>query len=306
MLEEVQFTPDLETIWNNCLTHSRDRWPFLSYTWHLGYMEAFDTHPVIFVDTERSILIPLEIDSQIAHFAGGEEIADYLDAIGPERTKVQAWQDTISLLSKKGVNKLILRNISQNSETIHYFGTLANATIAQEDTTPIAVLPATLDAYLETLDKKERHEFKRKIRNFEEDFPNPIIVTQNGKDARMDELVSLMKTDRSKQEFLTPSMEKFFLSLPHTAEGSLVQLNLSHQEKALASMVGFKHGHAFLLYNSGFLREYKGAGFYLKAKAMQWAIEQGFSEFNFLQGAERYKYELGGKDQFVYRIELPL
>lgn len=306
MLEEVQFSSDLEPIWKNCLTHVRDRWPFLTYEWHLGYIEAFNTHPIILLDHEHHILIPLEIDGETAHFAGGEEIADYLDAIGPDQAKVQAWQEAISILTTHGVKKLVLRNVPQNSESIHYFGTLASATIAQEDTTPIAVLPATLDTYLESLDKKERHEFKRKIRKFEEEFPNPTISTRNGTDVRMEELVNLMKTDKSKQEFLATPMEKFFLSLPHTAEDSLVQLSLTHQEKTLASMVGFKHGHMFLLYNSGFLREYAGAGFYLKAKAMQWAIEQGFSEFNFLQGAERYKYELGGKDQFVYRIELPL
>ncbi len=304
MLEEVQFSSDLDLLWRNCLTHVRDRWPFLTYEWHLGYMEAFDTHPIILVDREHSILIPLEIDGETAHFAGGEEIADYLDAIGPERAKVHAWQEALSILTTHGVKKLVLRNIPQDSESIHYFGTLASATIAQEDTTPIAVLPATLDAYLESLDKKERHEFKRKIRKFEEDFPNPTISTRNGADVRMNELVALMKSDKSKQEFLTPPMEQFFLRLPQTTENSLVQLSLSHQETTLASMVGFKLGHMFLLYNSGFLREYAGAGFYLKAKSMQWAIEQGFSEFNFLQGAERYKYELGGKDYHVYTVEV--
>lgn len=306
MLEEVQFAPNLEPLWNDYLTHRRERWPFLTYEWHLGYSVAFNTNPMILVDREHFILIPLEIEGDTAHFSGGEEIADYLDAIGPERAKVQAWQEAISILASKGVKKLVLRNIPQNSESIHYFGTLAGATIAQEDTTPIATLPATLEAYLDTLDKKERHEYKRKIRKFEEDFPNPIITTQNGIDVRMNELVELMNADKSKQEFLTPPMKQFFLKLPQIAKDSLVQLSLSHQNITLASMVGFKHGHAFLLYNSGFLRQYAGAGFYLKAKSMQWAIEQGFSEFNFLQGSERYKYELGGKDWHVYRIDVTL
>lgn len=304
MLEEVQFTSDLESLWNQCLARSRDRWPFLTYKWHKGYMEAFRTQPTILFDESNSILIPLEINGDTAHFAGGEEIADYLDAIGPDRAKVQAWQDTISYLATKGIQKLILRNIPQNSESIHYFGTLANATIAQEDTTPIAILPATFESYLEALDRKERHELKRKIRKFEEEFPNPVITTQNGKEVDMVNLLTLMKTDGSKLAFLTQDMEKFFLHLPETAEESLVQLSLSYQDKVLASMVGFKQNHAFLLYNSGFLREYAGAGFYLKAKSMQWAIEQGFAEFNFLQGSERYKYELGGKDWHVYSVEV--
>ena len=306
MLQEVQFDSALQPLWEDCVAHTRDKWPFLTFAWHQSYHAAFGTTPIIFLDRDHHILIPIEIQGDTAHFAGGEEIADYLDAIGPDKTKVEAWQEALSMLSQKGIKKLVLRNIPQNSETLHYFGTLTTATIAQEDTTPIAELPNTLESYLDTLDKKERHEFKRKIRKFEEDFPNPSIETHNGKDVQMNTLITLMKTDRSKMDFLTPPMEQFFLHLPQATEDSLVQLTLLYQEKVLASMVGFKHGHAFLLYNSGFLREYAGAGFYLKAKAMQWAVEQGFSQFNFLQGAERYKYELGGKDQFVYQIELPL
>lgn len=304
MIEEVQFDAGLESLWNNCLAVSRDRWPFLTFRWHLRYISAFDTHITVLADKDLSILVPLEIHDDSAHFAGGEEIADYLDAIGPERAKVQAWQGVISYLTSRGIKKLMLRNIPQNSETIHYFGTLTNATIAKEDTTPIAKLPSTWETYLETLDRKERHELKRKVRKFEEDFPNPIISTFNGKDVNIHSLLDLMKTDKSKHAFLTPQMEQFFLHLPHTAEDSLIQLTLAHQDKTLASMVGFKYNSAFLLYNSGFLREYAGAGFYLKAKTMQWAIEQGFSEFNFLQGSERYKYELGGKDWHVYSVEV--
>ena len=35
-------------------------------------------------------------------------------------------------------------------------------------------------------------------------------------------------------------------------------------------------------------------------------VEQKLKEYNFLQGSERYKYELGGKDFFVYSISLSL
>ncbi len=306
MLTQVQFDATLEPLWNGILARTRNSWPFLTFQWQLAVSTAFHTTPVVLLDKEREILVALDIRGQIATFAAGEEFADYIDIIGPEKAKVAAWQETISYLAARGVKTLVLRNIPQHSESIHYFGTLANATIAQEDTTPIASLPATLDAYLDTLDRKERHEFKRKVRKFEEDFVGSTIHTKIGTDVVMTDLVHLMKTDRSKLAFLTPEMEQFFLALPQTIGETLIQLTLTYQEKVLASMVGFKHGSAFLLYNSGFLREYAGAGFYLKAKSMQWAIEQGFAEFNFLQGSERYKYELGGKDSYVYRVEVAI
>ncbi len=36
---------------------------------------------------------------------------------------------------------------------------------------------------------------------------------------------------------------------------------------------------------------------------MRTAIKDGKKIYNFLQGDERYKYEMGGEDRFVYRVE---
>lgn len=304
MLEKAQFDATLEPTWNTCLSRAKDPWPFLAYAWHQSYHTAFMTTPTILVDPKLSILIPLEIHDRTAHFSGGEEIADYLDCVGPESAKVSAWQQTIDYLRSTNVTALHLRNVPQNSETLHYFGTLAAASISKEDTTPIAVLPATFDAYLNTLDRKERHELKRKVRKFDEDYPLASISTKIGTDVDMPLLISLMKTDHNKVEFMTPAMETFFLALPKTIGEPLTQLILTLNDKILASILAFRYKRSLLLYNSSFLREYAGSGFYLKAKAMQWAIEQGVSEYNFLQGSERYKYELGGKDSYVYKIEI--
>jgi len=37
---------------------------------------------------------------------------------------------------------------------------------------------------------------------------------------------------------------------------------------------------------------------------LQWANEQGRSEFDFLRGAEEYKYRFGAIDRFVMRATL--
>ena len=39
-----------------------------------------------------------------------------------------------------------------------------------------------------------------------------------------------------------------------------------------------------------------------KAYAIREAIEAGRRRFDFLKGAERYKYSLGGQDRAIYRI----
>lgn len=44
-------------------------------------------------------------------------------------------------------------------------------------------------------------------------------------------------------------------------------------------------------------------GIVLLAHLIQWAIEHRKRTFNFLRGNETYKYQMGGRDTAVYRIE---
>lgn len=77
--------------------------------------------------------------------------------------------------------------------------------------------------------------------------------------------------------------------------------------KPAAATLSFIEDGVSFLYNSGFDRECcQNAGFYLKTMSIKRAIENGLKEYNFLQGSERYKYDLGGKDFFVYTIYLRL
>jgi hypothetical protein len=77
-----------------------------------------------------------------------------------------------------------------------------------------------------------------------------------------------------------------------------------HGEVAAATFA-FKTKDSLLLYNSGFDgKKFTGAGFYLKAMGVKLVIEKGLKTYNFLQGNYRYKYELGGKDFFVYKASL--
>lgn len=306
MIHKVQFADNVEPVWRDALEHSTYTFPFLTYDWHKTWHDCFATTPAIFVDEAHHIVIPLEIENTTAHFSGGEEIADYLDAIGPEKAKVEAWKEVIATLQSQGITLLRLRNVPEHSETLHYFGTLAGAAVGREDTTPIVTLPETFETYVSQMERKERHELKRKIKKFEQTHPGITVSVSAGHQTDIPTLMRLMHIDHNKHEFLTPQMQQFFHSLPKTVGEDLVQLNLSHLNQTIATVIGFRTQHELLLYNSGYIREYAGAGLYLKAKTIEWAIDQKISRINFLQGNEHYKYELGGKDTFVHRIELPL
>jgi CelD/BcsL family acetyltransferase involved in cellulose biosynthesis len=60
------------------------------------------------------------------------------------------------------------------------------------------------------------------------------------------------------------------------------------------------------MYNSGYDPDYShyAVGLMSKTLLIKDAIEQGRTCVDFLRGDESYKYDLGGKNQQVYRIVL--
>jgi len=73
--------------------------------------------------------------------------------------------------------------------------------------------------------------------------------------------------------------------------------------RRVASVLCFRAGDELLLYNSGYDPLFAGlsVGLLSKALALKRAIDLGSKRFDFLRGAERYKYELGAQDLAVRR-----
>ena len=296
----------LHTLWESAVKQEPKHWPFFTLAWHQAWYTHFGTDEQLMIvgdETNRTVL-PLSISGTTAHFTGGEEIADYLDAIGPGTHKGALWQETMPLLMARGVTRLMLRNIPQPSESLTYFRSISATTVTEEDATPLLALPKSFDDYLTTLSRKQRHEMRRKLRRFDEQYPGVTFVAGDQPDIKL--LLTLMRNNDKKQEFLTPAMEGFFFALPQTAGGQLKQFTLIIDNKPIATTVAFEVGRSLLLYNSGYDPSVEGSGWYLKSKCIRWAIDNGYTQINFLQGKERYKYDLGAGDFLVYRVSLTL
>lgn len=302
----TQFGEDLRTVWATAYEANRDPWPFLTFAWH----EAWYTHLaskvrlMIFSDDEKNVLLPLALSANTAHFTGGEEIADYLDMIGNEENKQSLWQEVLAALKTQNITRLSLRNIPAFSESLAFFRNLGAAHVKEEDSTPILRLPESFEAYVSSLDRKRRHEMRRKLRKFEENNPQSVFAPLSRPD--MDLLIRLMRLNPEKNTFLTPNMEKFFRDLPSFCTTGLKQFVLTGNNQPIATTLAFTSKKALLLYNSGYDPSIEGAGWYLKSKLIAWAMEHTYSEINFLQGKERYKYDMGAKDEMVYRVEILL
>jgi CelD/BcsL family acetyltransferase involved in cellulose biosynthesis len=103
-------------------------------------------------------------------------------------------------------------------------------------------------------------------------------------------------------------MERFFRRM--TAELSredLIRLYfLELDGQRMASVLAFNSGDEVWLYNSGFDPAYASVsvGLVSKALALRQAIAEGKRCYDFLRGAEPYKYDLGARDLQVLRCTL--
>jgi CelD/BcsL family acetyltransferase involved in cellulose biosynthesis len=177
-----------------------------------------------------------------------------------------------------------------------------------EDVCPQLDLPGDWEEYLASLDKKDRHELRRKLRKLSQGGEPELEVLTSAADvtAALDDFVRQHKSSRSdKETFMTEQMERFFRRVvPALAEeGAVEMIFLKLGGVRAACVLCFRTDGDILLYNSGYEPAYAGlsVGLLSKALALKRAIELGMKRFDFLRGAEPYKYDLGAKDLPVYR-----
>jgi hypothetical protein len=292
-----------KNLWEKAFQENSPRVPFLTWEWHNNWSEILggSLEPYYLI-IDNNIVAPFVKKNNEVIFSGGEEIADYLDLIGPDSQKMNAWKQILPYLKTKNITSLSLRNIPQDSSTLHFFKTIP-AEIRQEDTTPQITLPPEWTTYVESLPYKYRHELERKIRKFDREHTEVKFIASENPAKDIDILLSLMELDDRKKLFLTPDMKLFFTKTAETFRDSISLLYITIHNEPASATLSFLEDGTYYLYNSGFDKtNHKNAGFYLKARSIRYAVEHGCKQYNFLQGNERYKFDLGGRDFFVYSI----
>lgn len=172
-------------------------------------------------------------------------------------------------------------------------------------------LPATFEEYVAALTKKDRHELRRKLRNFATAGHAKFTPWNDLAEIepRMDRFFELMRASRDdKDEFLTPQMEAFFRDLVLTfAPLGMLHLGVLTLDGAeIAMTLSFENSEGVYLYNSGYDPTYSNlsVGLVSKAMALEDAIERGKRRFDFLRGDEDYKRRLGGIDRPIVTVRL--
>lgn len=249
-------------------------------------------------------------------FLGGEQVADYLDAVvAPERAEA-FWREFLERgLPALGGGPLKLPGLVEGTPALSLVPSICRETglscsVEEMDKSPFVSLPASFEEYLERLGSKERHELRRKMRRAGELLPGLAFrVSRTPEDLATDLpsfLELLRKSHPAKEAFMDASMATFFREVAEgfLASGRLRLAFLSSQGADVASVFQFRTDGALLLYNSGYDPKLRAAnpGLVLIARSIGRAIDEGCSEYDFLRGTERYKYDLGGVDRVVYRL----
>ena len=182
----------------------------------------------------------------------------------------------------------------------------------QEDVCPVLTLPAGagFDDFLGTLDKKERHEIRRKVHRAEAAGETRLERSADPL-GDLDAFVDLHQK-RWGAEGLFPDTQggaasrRFFGRLfEDCAPSGLVDLSfLTVGGRRIAAGVTFDDGKAVYYYNAGVEPDASklSPGVVMVALYIQRAIELGRSRVDFMRGNEPYKYEWGAVDEPIERL----
>jgi CelD/BcsL family acetyltransferase involved in cellulose biosynthesis len=331
-IELIQSTPDflqLKEDWNTLLSQSASHVPFLrheflSQWWSSlggGEWESGELAILVQRDENHKLtgIAPFFITDQNLHFVGSYEISDYLDLIAPAHGLAGFITEIITYLSSKLApdwKTADLYNLPENSLTINLMKGAAQdagfqTTLNIIQPAPAVKLPASWQAYQESLEDRYRQEISRKIRNAENYFLPVdwyIVSEEHDLDQELDDFLTLMANNLEKEKFLTDSMKKQIKGSARAAfnEGWLQLVFLVVGDIKAAGYLNFDFDEKIWIYNSGInsVFENLSPGWVLLSRIINWSIEQGKTELDFMRGDETYKYQFGGIDQHVVHLQI--
>lgn len=313
----------MEELWKS--SGNNLEWPsvFVIPPWLKSWWQVFQPGNEMYVRAVRRDdtvigLAPLMSDAKTAFFIGDTDVCDYLDFIIAPGEESAFYRELWGYLKADGLEKLDLKHIRDDSSVIKHLLPLAEERgyridTVREDVSLEIALPDTFEAYLESLNSKQRHEVRRKLRRLNEagDIEFRFIDDSSSLQDSINSFLKMFTESRNdKADFLTGEMKSYFIRLSGAmAEAGLMRFGkLTLDDKLVAEIMCFEFKDCMYLYNSGYDPEYTSlsAGLLSKVLAIKDCIEKGNKKFDFLKGGEPYKYRLGGQEVPLYRCTIDL
>ena len=294
---------------------------FATPAWQRAWWESCRTSEELLLLTFREGgaakgIAPLMRTGDTIQFVGYSDLCDYHEFLFADGAEAEFYARLLDELLAIDWRTLELDGLTEDSPTLRYLPDLAGqkglaVERALETVSPRIPIPVppTWGDYLLSLNKKDRHELRRKLRRL--DAAGEIACYDAAGSQDMDEDIStllylLKSSGEAKAAFLTPERERFFrtLAAAMSKEGFLKLFFLELDGTKVAASLCFDYKGVYYLYNSGYDPNYASlsVGLLLKALCVKDAIERGRTLFDLLRGPETYKYDLGGQDQEIYRL----
>ena len=326
-----EIKPEWDALLNESITPS----PFLSHSylshwWQSaggGEWKAFDRQLCIIVAYENSNLLgiaPLfawhdtETNLWQMGFIGQVEVSDYLDFIVREADLerfLTGWLDYIQNAHALPGKKMLLANIINTSPTVAALNQLSQEKNWKCETEVLEVAPyiplaQSFEAYLAQIDKKQRHEIRRKLRNAQSKAKVELQFVSQPEtlEENIAHFIHLMGQDAGKAQFLSPDMVAFFEGFIQKsfAQGHLVFSWLSIDGQRASGYLSIIQNDTLYVYNSCWDPAFAtySPGWVHLGLLIDWAISQELGEVDMMRGDEIYKYRFGGIDRQVLALRL--
>ncbi len=318
---------EVDTHWRTMYNEMPSSSVFDSPEWNRVWWEHFGADSQLMIrcvkrgDGSAAIVAPMKLDNAhdegVCTFLGGSDLVDYL---GFKHNNDLQDDDVAALLEslhdEPNVLALVFESLPEDSHTIHALRNVAGDTGWElhewdEGVAPRVLLPKSEEEYFASLNKKHRHELRRKLRRLDQageiaqvEFSDPEDVA-----CGMNEFMRLHRLSSiDKREFMNAEREAFFRDAAfRMAENGRTRLTfLSIDGEYVATSLSFVVSKVKYLYNSGYdpERSWHAVGLLNHALNILASIRQGFEVYDFMRGDERYKYHLGAHNRSIFTLRL--
>lgn len=324
---DVSAFAELKPDWNTLLARAPMNRVFYTWEWQSTWWGAYEPGELwILACRDQGVtkgIAPLFISEtergRSVQIIGCVDVTDYLDFI-VDRSQLEAVYDAFAeflAAHRDHYDILDFCNIPKDSPTQELLPAALDrrgfsTAVEQQEVCPVIELPDDWSSYLSLLDKKQRHEVRRKIRRIQGGAQSIAWYIVNGHHDLNEEVTQFVRlmaaSDPEKERFLQDERNlSFFQSMaPLLQARGWLQLNfLTVNEERAAAYINFVYDNRVMVYNSGLAHEDYGdlsPGIVLLAYNIRHAIEQGYAYYDFLRGDEPYKYRMGGRETAVMNI----
>ena len=287
---------------------------------HLGVGEL----RILAVYNEADLLVglaPLLLDGFELRTVGCVDVSDYLDFLVDRDYQDSVYPAIVDYLADQlgdTWQSTYFCSLPHHSPTRERMLSLAeakgwSAQAEVEEVCPIITLADTWDGYLATVNKKQRHEIRRKLRRAEGGAETRWFVLETSDaltDTVLDTFIDLhQKSSAKKEDFWNDDLMAFFKALAKrmTELGYLKLYFVEMDGQLTAALLCFDYQNEILVYNSGFdptQFQHLSPGNIIISYSIQHAIDLGRGRYDFLRGDEVYKFRFGAMAEDVFNLRL--